>query len=360
MPQSLKAVINWLMDPTILFTGVAILFFLGIKYYRVWTKPKVALPLLIGGILLFALSAVDPALKVQVTKPDNIPIAGLFFLALFFTWLAFRQMAINDERMEAKEPPVEKTETKDKVLVWPDLVYAEFIATVLAAVILIAWSILIQAPLEEPANPQATPNPSKAPWYFLGLQEMLVYFDPWIAGVLFPGFIIMGLMAIPYIDVNPKGAGYYTLKERKFAISTYMFGFLVLWVMMVLSGTFLRGPNWNFFGPFEAWDSHKLVPLTNVNVSELIWVKLLGTAPPAHWLLREIFGFVLLIGYFGILPGLLAKTVLKEYFTKMGPVRYSVMVILLLCMAGLVIKMYLRWIFNLKYIVAIPEYFFNV
>ena len=85
--------------------------------------------------------------------------------------------------------------------------------------LLIVWSLLVDAPLEEPANPTRTPNPSKAPWYFLGLQEMLVFFDPWHAGVVLPSFIIVGLMVIPYIDINPKGNGYYCFKERKFEIS---------------------------------------------------------------------------------------------------------------------------------------------
>src|SRR5260370_3672074 len=93
-----------------------------------------------------------------------------------------------------------------------------------------AWSIAIDAPLEQPADPNKTPNPSKAPWYFLGLQEMLVYFDPWIAGVVLPSLIIVGLMVIPFIDFNPKRNGYYTLAVRTFAISTFLFCFLVLWV----------------------------------------------------------------------------------------------------------------------------------
>ncbi len=76
---------------------------------------------------------------------------------------------------------------------------------VLLTVVLVVWSIGLKAPLEEPANSAMAPNPSKAPWYFLGLQEMLVYFDPWMAGVVLPGLIIVGLMAIPYIDTNPQG-----------------------------------------------------------------------------------------------------------------------------------------------------------
>ena len=142
------------------------------------------------------------------------------------------------------------------MLVWPDLVYIELICMVLITAGLIAWSLLLQAPLEQPANPVVTPNPAKAPWYFLGLQEMLVFFDASIAGVTLPVLIILGLCAIPYLDVNPRGNGYYTIAERKFAYVIFQFGFLQLWIFLILVGTFLRGPGWAFFGPFEAHDPH--------------------------------------------------------------------------------------------------------
>ena len=149
----------------------------------------------------------------------------------------------------------------DKVHVWPYLTRLEFMCAIIITLLLVVWSIVIDAPLEEPANPSVTPNPSKAPWYFLGLQELLVYFDPWMAGVVLPTLIIVGLMAIPYIDVNPKGNGYYTFHERRFAIFIFLFGFLVLWIWLVVQGTFLRGPGWNFFMPWEYWDPHKVVAL---------------------------------------------------------------------------------------------------
>ena len=117
-----------------------------------------------------------------------------------------------------------------EVHVWPYLLRIEFLAAIIVTVILMVWSITLNAPLEEPANPTLTMNPSKAPWYFLGLQEMLVYFDPWMAGVVMPSLIIVGLMVIPYIDTNPLGNGYYTFKQRKFSIWTFIFGFIVLWV----------------------------------------------------------------------------------------------------------------------------------
>src|SRR5207253_6999367 len=119
------------------------------------------------------------------------------------------------------------------------------------------WSITVDAPMEEPANPTKTPNPSKAPWYFLGLQEMLVYFDPWIAGVIMPSLIIVGLMAIPYIDANPLGNGYYTYKQRKFAIWTFIFGLIILWVSMIVIGTLIRGPGWMWFWPGMTWRSEE-------------------------------------------------------------------------------------------------------
>jgi len=266
----------------------------------------------------------------------------------------------NDDRLKNGLKPMEYNDPDDKVLVWPDLVYIEFIALILFMVFLIVWSILVAAPLEEPANPAATPNPSKAPWYFLGLQEMLVYFDPWIAGIIFPIFIIIGMMAIPYMDINKKGDGYYSFKERRIGMFIFMYGWVVLWLFLIVIGTFFRGPNWNFFGPFEYWDAHKVVPLNNVNLSEYIWVKMLGTGMPTNILLREIIGFIVLIGYMGILPIILAKSWLKNYFQEIGPVRYTFLMLFGLSMLSLPIKMYMRWLFNLKYIIAIPEWFFNI
>src|SRR5215472_8620006 len=248
----------------------------------------------------------------------------------------------------------------DKVYTWPNLVRNEFLCALFVMVVLILWAVLIDAPLEEPANPSRTPNPSKAPWYFLGLQEMLVYYDPWLAGVVLPSLIIVGLMAIPYIDTNPKGNGYFTFRERKWEITIFILGFIVLWCSLIALGTFLRGPNWNFFGPYEFWDVNKLVPLNNINLSEIMWIKVFKKSLPNFWLIREIFGVALVAVYIGVLPLVLSQTLLRRFFEKMGMVRYMIGVNLALIMLSLPIKMYLRWIFNLKYIVAIPEIAFNI
>ena len=293
-----------------------------------------------------------------IAKPDNVPIVALIFLVMFFTWYSMREAVRNDLRVAAGDVVVEKEES-DRVWVWPDLVYTELIALVLCSAILVVWSIALEAPIEQPANPANTPNPSKAPWYFLGLQEMLVYFDPWLAGVVLPSLIIVGLMAIPYIDTNPKGNGYYTFNERKVEITIFLFGFVVLWSALIVLGTFLRGPNWNFFGPFEYWDVHKLEALNNVQLSEYLWVRGAGTALPENILVREGLGILVAVAYVTIVPVILARTLLKRYYEKMGPTRFYVGVFLLLMMLSLPIKMFSRWLVNLKYVVSIPEWFFQ-
>ncbi len=358
--EAIKHLINRLTSPEIFFGVSVVVFFLMLRFYRVWTKPRAALGILLAAFVAIAFSMTDKNFRGLALLPDNIPIMGMLFAVGFCTWLALRQAAVNDERIEKGQPPMEKLETNERVLVWPDLVYTELIAMVIGSVILIVWSLLVQAPLEQPANPTKTPNPSKAPWYFLGLQELLVYFDPWIAGVVLPTLIIVGLMAIPYMDRNPKGQGYYTLKERPFAVSVFMFGFIILWVLLVFLGTFLRGPNWNIFGPYEEWDPHKVVPLLNVNVSELIWRDLFRTSLPSFWLVRELPGIFLVVTYFAVLPPILARTVFRKLYVSMGFLRYNLMANLLLTMAGVLIKMFFRWTINLKYIVAIPEFFFNI
>ena len=357
--NAIKEFINLFADPRLFFImSVAALFFIVWKR-EIFTKNTTGYGLMGFLVVFFAFGLFDENFSLIIAKPDNVPIVGLIFLVAFFTWFSMREAVRNDNRIAAGNEPIEKKES-DRVWVWPDLVYTELIALILCTAILVVWSIALEAPLEQPANPAQTPNPSKAPWYFLGLQEMLVYFDPWLAGVVLPSLIVVGLMAIPYIDTNPKGNGYYTFSERKVEITIFLFGFVALWSSLIVLGTFLRGPNWNFFGPFEYWDVHKLEPLTNVQMSEYIWVRGLGRALPENWFIREFFGIVLVLVYVFVIPVVLAKTVFQRYFEKLGPTRFYVTVFLFLMMLSLPVKMLTRWLLNLKYVVSIPEYFFNI
>jgi quinol-cytochrome oxidoreductase complex cytochrome b subunit len=124
-------------------------------------------------LVFMGVAMTDPNFAAIVTKPDNVPIVGLVFLLGFFLWLATYQAVQNDDRIARGLEPLEKLDS-EKVLVWPDLVYTELICMIALTALLLVWAIGLQAPLEEPASSVKTPNPSKAPWYFLGLQSTTI------------------------------------------------------------------------------------------------------------------------------------------------------------------------------------------
>jgi hypothetical protein len=317
------------------------------------------------------------------SKPDNIPIVGMIFLMGFFFCLVVSLARRNDRIRARNALPLNSknkfVEDKEgvisicdvlyskseqgfpkKVLTWPHLINREMLAILILTVLLIVWSITIDAPLEEPANPSMSPNPAKAPWYFVGLQEMLVYFDPWIAGVMIPIIIVLGLMAIPYIDINSKGKGYYTLKERKFAISTFFFGFFFLWLLFIIIGTFLRGPGWIWFWPWEKWELHRVVAETNINLNEFIG-NLLGISSLKTESAGLYFGATILISYYVLgflIPYIILKRRRSPTLQKLGMLRYSIVSFLFCSMMGLPIKVFLRLIFSVKYVWVTP--WFNV
>jgi len=135
---------------------------------------------------------------------------------------------------------------QDKVHVWPHLLVVEFVAALACTAFLLVFSVFVNAPLLELANVNQTPNPSKAPWYFLGLQELLKWFHPMVAGVMLPGMGLVGLILAPYTDRNPSNKP----EDRKFAISL-MTMFLMYWAVLVMMGTFFRGPGFNFIFPWN-------------------------------------------------------------------------------------------------------------
>jgi hypothetical protein len=139
-----------------------------------------------------------------------------------------------------------KATPQDKVHVWPHLLVVEFAAALACTAFTLIFSIFVNAPLLELANFNQTPNPSKAPWYFLGLQELLKWFHPMVAGVLLPGMALVGLILAPYTDRNPSNKP----ENRKFAVSLFTV-FLMYWAVLVMIGTFFRGPGFNFIFPWN-------------------------------------------------------------------------------------------------------------
>ena len=301
------------------------------------------------------------------SAPDNVPIVALVFLVPFYMWYWLRQALANDRLIAQLEtdPALAKTHHRKtypfqpgwskEVQVWPYLLRMEFLATIIVTVILFVWSITLNAPLEEPANPNVTMNPSKAPWYFLGLQEMLVYFDPWMAGVVLPTLIIVGLMAIPYMDTNPLGAGYYTFRQRKFSILAFCFGFIGLWVLMVVIGTFIRGPGWMWFWPGQTWDHSRLIFEINRDLPDLFGItSMVG---------KSIFGAVVIAIYFALAGwGIHKLFVLTEFnrrvYARMTLLQYLALQFFLTTMLLLPTKILLRLLFRIKYILVTP--WFNI
>ncbi|MCU1354710.1 MAG: putative menaquinol-cytochrome c reductase cytochrome b subunit [Acidimicrobiales bacterium] len=140
-----------------------------------------------------------------------------------------------------------KATPQDKVHVWPHLLSIEFVAALACLAFVLIFSIFVNAPLLELANINKTPNPSKAPWYFLGLQEMLSMFDPMVAGVLLPGIGLGALACAPYIDKNPSTKP----EDRKFAISLFTI-FVMACATLTIIGSFFRGPGQLFVFPWAS------------------------------------------------------------------------------------------------------------
>jgi quinol-cytochrome oxidoreductase complex cytochrome b subunit len=147
-----------------------------------------------------------------------------------------------------KPEAIQKIERQpmDRVNVWPHLMAAEFVALLVVMLLITIFSVVVDAPLRQLANFNQTPNPSKAPWYFLGLQELLRYWHPQVAGVTIPTVIIIGLMAAPFIDRNPSTRP----DDRKLAIVLFTF-FVISFAILGTIGMFFRGPGFNFVFPWE-------------------------------------------------------------------------------------------------------------
>jgi hypothetical protein len=301
------------------------------------------------------------------SEPDNVPIVALLFLVPFYAWYGFRQAFANDRLVAQLEanPQMAKAHHRKvqpwkpgwerEIHVWPFLLRIEFLAAIVVTLILMIWSITLNAPLEEPANPTLTMNPAKAPWYFLGLQEMLVYFDPWMAGVVLPSLILVGLMAIPYLDANPLGNGYYTFKQRKFAILAFCFGFLVLWLSMVVIGTFIRGPGWIWFWPGQTWDHNRLVFEANRDLPDIFHI--------TSALAKGIFGAIV-IGLYVFLAAIgfhklfTLNSFNRKIYKRMSLIQYLTLQFFLITMMLLPVKIFLRLVLRIKYVWITP--WFNI
>jgi menaquinol-cytochrome c reductase cytochrome b/c subunit len=188
-----------------------------------------------GGAVAVAAAPTTAAVREAPLPTGNIPTP--------------KKGAPDKHRLLAIVPPegIQRVEREqgDRVHTWPHLLLEEFIAMAILFAGMLIFSSLINAPLRELANPNLTPNPSKAPWYFLGLQELLRYFHPMVAGIVIPTFILVGLAAVPFVDRNP------SIKpgDRKVAITLFTILFMFGAILTII-GSFFRGPGYNWVWPW--------------------------------------------------------------------------------------------------------------
>lgn len=242
----------------------------------------------------------------------------------------------------ATKPP------EEMVFTWPHLVYVEFLAMLVGTIAMIVLGLISGAPLEESASADTTPNPMKAPWYFLGLQELLVFFDPWLAGVVLPGLIIVGLMVIPYIDINPKGIGQYNYRDRKFAVWTFSFG-LALWYIFIVIGVYTRGLDWQWYWPWDDWTLHKEASAVSLIDLEIIFTQFLPISQSTANLLTYVF-----TGIFYGVGFAIPFFFYRKFYNSLGFVRYNVMMLFMMTMMLVPFKVMIRLMFNIKYMLITP------
>ena len=140
---------------------------------------------------------------------------------------------------------------ENTVFSWPHLIFRELILFLAVFVVIVGLSLIFDAPLEEPANPLHPPNPAKAPWYFVGIQEMVSY-SAFMGGILIPVLIGLFFLLLPYLDRNPKGVGVWFSRERRLANTLFVL-FIIAVIVSIMVGEFGRGPNWQFYWPWEPW-----------------------------------------------------------------------------------------------------------
>jgi hypothetical protein len=244
---------------------------------------------------------------------------------------------LSEERLKEEIEKAKKQDLSDLLPVYPGFLFKEFLVALLCLLALAWLGLLVEAPLDVPSDPDFTPNPSKAPWYFLGIQELFVYFDPWFAGVVIPSLIILSLILIPLLDDNPNRAGSYTFKSRIWATLPFTCGLLIL-VFLTAIGAWFRGSNWDWYWPWEDWAMAK--PARP------------GFRSLPLWLGLSLLSLYYLVGLF------LPFTLWRSRLERWGRTRYFIYFFLVLTMLGVAIKILLRRIVNIRYLLQTP--WFNI
>ena len=247
-----------------------------------------------------------------------------------------------------------------RVSSWPHLIWIIFLCTIFLLIMIWGISFIFDAPLEEEAAWAKTPNPAKAPWYFIGLQEMLVYFDPWIAGVLLPTQILIGLMLIPFVDISPHAQGRYGWKDRKFAVSFFSFG-MFFWFALIAVGQWFRGPSWEFYWPYFDYPIGGTQWVYAGHALKVTTAKLFNMPNTAGVAFIVIFfsaGMVVPLAVARLSGASKIGQLSRDYIEKLGMIRYFIVQSHVVLTMFVLAKIALRLTIGYKYMVATP--WFNI
>lgn len=248
-------------------------------------------------------------------------------------WLAWRgrhRTLSNEERAAGAEP----------VAAWPYLVRLELVAALATLLVVSWWAMLLPLELGPPADPTVTPALAKAPWFFVGVQELLQYFDPWLGGVMLPLLSLFGLAALPYIDRDPYGAGRHELRPAALVVVLALLG---LWLVPSGVGLFLRGEHWSWVPIWRAVPLDQPAPPVLASLGERLRLGPSGS---------QVLGAALCLGPFALLG--LGWRLLRDRFAVLGLARYLLAGSLLILLAGVGLKVVLVVVFRVRYLWVTP------
>jgi hypothetical protein len=280
-------------------------------------------------------------------EPDAVALVLLVLgvgLTLVVGLVAGSRRDRRDGSAATAEEPGEQ-ERQVVVTTWPHLLRLELVASLATLLFVTWWAIGLEVPLGSVADPGVTPKVAKAPWFFVGIQEMLQYFDAWLAGAVLPLLMLAGLCALPYIDHDTTESGRYTLRRRPVALAVTL-ALVVLWVLPMVVGLLLRGENWSLQ---PVWEPQEIdvPPVHEPLLSLATLIDLRGAG-------QHLLGGGLVLGPFFALVLSWPRARRRPWAARLGPGRYLVAGSLLLLTVGVVLKVVLHMTLDIRYLWVTP------
>ena len=342
--DAVESVIDYLAAPPRFFALALVVFLACRSSKHPWSRAGGAVIALLTTAFFGTVLADDGARRL-ILHPERLPVVLLAVSSLILLWIEMRRFWLPSEASEVRQAPAKSG-------------FSTLDTTVATGVglLLVACTWLRPASLGAVAEPLSPPALAKAPWFFVGLQELDAYFDPWVPYFALPLLLVAGLLGLPFIQIGSEGAG-----RRR---SLFLLGWLLLWLWPMTVGALLRGPHWNAFGLFEAWDASRPAPPAPQPLSDVFWLGWLRASEPESWWWRELPGAILLAGYFVLLPIVLGRWRLTgkayaSYRSAMGPWPFRAALAWVLTVMIVPLKMYGQWLWNIGYWLHLPELAFN-